>query len=818
MNLNETTPALLPAAQRTGCGGRLVELLVLVWVVGASFVGQGLGWSAAVLGSGMTAFDATLLQAALLAAPLVLLAFFWRAARERAIYRALLLATFYLLIMAPTRTMPPAASQLVLLAQLALTLLFVFLVAFAGGRRPRGHAPATSWSIALAAAAIAAAPWLLRGAAGSPLDGWLALLLGLGFGAALGLVMQRTWFATLASHTRGRGADLVTGGITAGVALLVMASSLSLNGGQIVLMLALPALGWLAVALVYAGDGYDWRPAALFSGLSTAAMLVFTDTDVMSIEAMDPMLGWIAGAAMLTALTGCGAFLLVLLFRRTWGSPGRPALAATVALGLGLGAAGIYLLAGRPGFFGDRLFVILADQADVGSAALMADFGARRRSVYATLVNHADASQRDLRQALDRFGVRYTPYYLVNAIEVEGGLLVRLLLAARADVDRILPSPRLRPLPDVLPDVRGEPSLPADHTWNLTVLGVERVWAELGVRGAGIVVGESDSGVQGDHPELADSYRGRTRGADYNWFDPWSQTPAPVDFSGHGTHTTGTAVGNTVGVAPDAEWIGCVNLQRNLGNPALYLDCMQFMLAPFPLGGDPFSDGDPDQSAHVLNNSWGCPAAYEGCDPGSLQRAVDALRAAGIFVVASAGNSGPQCSTVADPIAIYDSSFTVGAVDEDGNLAPFSSTGPVAVDGSGRIKPDIAAPGMAVWSAFPGGTYQELDGTSMAGPHVAGVVALMWSANPALIGDIDSTEAILQQTARPFSGAMAVSWDSVQEDVDRADAFTGQSDNRGSSGGSCLAERGAGETPNELVGYGIVDAYRAVRAAMEMRR
>jgi len=812
---SEPIPATLPSANRTGCGGRLVELLILAWVVGVSFVCQVMGWGAAALGAETTPLDAVLLQVLLLAVPLLPLAFFWRAARERAVYRTLLLATLYLLFLAPARALPPTAAQAVLLAQIGLTLLFVFIVAFAGGRSAHGRAPATTWYAALGAAAVAAMPWLWRGAAGSPLDVLLALLLGLAFGAAFALAIQRTWFATLAFHTRGRGADLVTGGITAGTALLIMASALSFNGGQIMLLLALPALGWLAVALAYAGAGFDWRPPALFTGLSAAAMLALTDTDAMAIEALDPMLGWIAGAAALTALAGWIALVLVLILRRSWGSPGRPAFAAASALLLWLGAVALYVFAGQPGFFGDRLFVILTGQADVGAATQVADYDARRRDVYATLVNHAEASQRDLRQTLDRFGVRYTPYYLVNAVEVEGGLLARLLLATRADVDRILPSPRLRPLPGPVPTETGEPVLPADHGWNLAMIGADRVWTELGARGAGIVLGESDSGVQGDHPEVADGYRGRRTGDDYNWFDPWSHTPAPVDFGGHGTHTTATVIGNSVGVAPDAEWIGCVNLQRNLGNPALYLDCLQFMLAPFPQGGDPFADGDPARSAHVLNNSWGCPASHEGCDPASLQPAVDALRSAGIFVAASAGNSGPKCSTVEDPIAIYDSAFTVGAVDEGGNLAPFSSTGPVTADGSGRTKPDIAAPGMAVWSAFPNGTYKDLDGTSMAGPHLAGVVALMWSANPALIGDIDGTEAILRQTARPFSGSMAS--DAPLTGEEGAAVVTEQTDDMQAPGGSCLAQLGAAGTPNELVGYGIVDAYAAVRAAMEIR-
>jgi subtilisin family serine protease len=329
---------------------------------------------------------------------------------------------------------------------------------------------------------------------------------------------------------------------------------------------------------------------------------------------------------------------------------------------------------------------------------------------------------------------------------------------------------------------------PSSSQWNLTNMGVDQVWREFGARGQGIIVGQSDSGVQWDHPELMDSYLGGEGDHSGYWLDPWQGTAVPSDANGHGTHTLGSVLGNSVGVAPDAQWFGCANLVRNLGNPALYLDCMQFMLAPYAQGGDPFVDGRPTQSAHVLNNSWGCPQDYEVCDAGSLLTAVRALRAAGIFVVASAGNSGPECSTVTDPLPLYDEVFSVGAVDVEGQIANFSSVGPVLADGSGRIKPDVAAPGVDVLSAWPGGGYAYSSGTSMAGPHVAGVVALIWSANPALIGNIEATEEILRASATPY-----------QANGERL---------------GCLVQTDAAVTPNNIVGYGLVNAYEAVKLAL----
>jgi subtilisin family serine protease len=360
-----------------------------------------------------------------------------------------------------------------------------------------------------------------------------------------------------------------------------------------------------------------------------------------------------------------------------------------------------------------------------------------------------------------------------------------LYLATRPEVDRVLASPQLRPLPGHEQSLMSgdATSVSENPGWNIKMIGADRVWSEFGDTGQGIVVGQSDSGVDGTHPALSAAYRGRSQGDDYNWLDPWNHSKTPHDFIGHGTHTLGTILGSGgIGVAPGAQWIGCVNLARNLGNPAVYLDCMQFMLAPFPQNGDPIKDGDPTRGAEILNNSWGCPP-IEGCDANVLKPAADALRAAGIFVVASTGNDGPSCNTVNVPLSLYDSVFSVGAVDAQGNVVDFSSRGPVIVDGSGRVKPDIVAPGNDIFSSLPGGTYGAETGTSMAGPHLVGVVALMWAANPALVGDIDRTTQILIKTAKPYTGSTAT---------------------------GCFA----GNIPNDAFGYGVVDAYAAVKMAL----
>ena len=319
----------------------------------------------------------------------------------------------------------------------------------------------------------------------------------------------------------------------------------------------------------------------------------------------------------------------------------------------------------------------------------------------------------------------------------------------------------------------------AENTlYGLGYANAPAVW-DLGFEGEGIVVASQDTGVDWGHPALKERYRGWHQGSDtashlYNWFDAWgtilrptrcsSDPQVPCDDHGHGSHTVGTMVGNDttgnggiLGMAPMAKWIGCRNMKEGDGTPASYAACFQFFLAPYPQDGDPFTDGKPALAPHIINNSWGCPES-EGCKPDTLQQVVQTVRAAGQLIVSSAGNKGSQgCATVLDPIAIYAETFSVGAHDSEGTIAYFSSRGPVNVDGSGRAKPDISAPGVNIYSTVPTGGcslcsptgYNTASGTSMASPHVAGGAALLWSAAPQLIREIDLTEHILTKSATP---------------------------------------------------------------------
>jgi subtilisin family serine protease len=303
---------------------------------------------------------------------------------------------------------------------------------------------------------------------------------------------------------------------------------------------------------------------------------------------------------------------------------------------------------------------------------------------------------------------------------------------------------------------------------NVAKVRAPEVWA-MGFTGQGIVVGVADTGLTWDHPALKPHYRGFdgvSVSHDYNWHDAvhdaasgnmcGSDSPSPcdddTDASGHGTATSGLIVGDEgdskIGVAPGATLIACRNMDAGEGTPARYAECFEFFLAPTDRNGQ---TPRPDLGADVINNSWGC-YVEEGCtDPNILKAVVENTRAAGVFVVASAGNDGPGCGSVTDPPALYEATFSVGAITLDDAISEFSSRGPVTRDGSGRLKPDVVAPGFLVRTSVRPSGYQLFSGTSAASPHVAGAVALLWSAVPSLRGHPSESAALLRHTATPLT-------------------------------------------------------------------
>ena len=779
MPLEQNEPISMPAEPRNRSGGALVLFLLLalsmpicllvyhliLWSMEQTAIASGseaqLAWAGliglAVQGIVMTGITALLWR-------------FTTDIRFKSVYagwlRAAPLAFPGLLL----RLLGPNNDQLGSILQILICVLAAIIVGRVSRIKLRGEPDHVSLAFLLAACGVG--PFAILGAFGSLTDAILSLLAGLAFGWLAALLM--------ASTTENRFLDAF--GI--GALLALLGSAIGYDGGQLILLAILPSFAFAIASLMPSHIS-----AAILTGLLAAAGLIFFDPTELTI-----VLGDLFGIALMAVglTVGLGLVVgLVALIIRSVAETNAESGVLRILSGIGAAVAWVivavlFLTNGNHGFYGDRLFVILKEQADLSSIRAITDIDERRTVAYQTLVQLANESQANLRSTFDQFGVEYTPYYLVNAMEVRGGTLVRLYLATRPEVDRVIPSPRLRPTGSdealAVMNTSGSQPAPTGIQWNVSMIGADRVWEEFGVRGEGIVIGQSDSGADVNHPELKPTYRGNTSGDDYNWYDPWNGKSSPYDEGGHGTHTLGTIMGqNGIGIAPGATWFACANLNRNLGNPALYLDCMQFMLAPFPQDGDPLRDGDPTLAADVLNNSWGCPE-LEGCDPNALLYGANHLRDAGIFVVVSTGNDGPNCSTVNAPLSLYDSVFSVGAIDQGGNVAFFSSRGPVTADGSDRMKPDIAAPGVDIYSSLPGGNYGSNSGTSMAGPHVVGAVALLWSADPSLIGDIDRTEQLL---------------------IDAADPYTG-------SKNGCFA----GTIPNAAYDYGILDVYQAVKMAL----
>jgi serine protease AprX len=412
-----------------------------------------------------------------------------------------------------------------------------------------------------------------------------------------------------------------------------------------------------------------------------------------------------------------------------------------------------------------EFLVVLADQADVSLAASLLTKAEKGRYVYQTLLEQAQTTQEPILQWLRDRNIEYRSFYIVNAILVKGNRQVADALAARTDVARIEGNPIIHnDLPQPGP-VEESPSRPATIEPGIQYTHAPQVWA-LGYTGQNIVIASADTGVRWTHDALKPHYRGWdgiNANHNYNWHDSihdsvgnpcGNDSQQPCDDYFHGSHTTGTAIGddgmgNQIGMAPGAKWIACRNMDQGNGTPARYIECMEWFLAPYPLNCTP-NEGDPTKAPDITINSWGCPTS-EGCTTGDeLRAAVENQEAAGIQMVVAAGNSGSACSTVSDPPSFYEASYTVGALNTGTDtIASFSSRGPVTRDGSGRIKPDITAPGTNTRSATNScdSCYTFASGTSMATPHIAGAMALLWSALPSLRHQITPSREALNNAA-----------------------------------------------------------------------
>lgn len=407
----------------------------------------------------------------------------------------------------------------------------------------------------------------------------------------------------------------------------------------------------------------------------------------------------------------------------------------------------------------------------------------RHRQVVEALQATSQSSQGPLRAHLDERVMTgsvlgYTSYWISNLMVVYLVNEEIEELAQHPDVDLIEPNFKAELIEPVgfIPQIET-----GSETGGLRGIGVTpglrairapEVWYDLGYTGAGTLMGGCDTGVHGSHAAYSTRWRGY--GGAHPWEECWldvlgTGTSFPTDTHGHGTHVMGTQTGlgaateDTVGVSWGSQWIAC-----NAINQGVSSGFDNDIITSYEWFADP--DGNPgttDDVPDVVQNSWrineGFPGDYTDCDD-RWWNVIDNCEAAGVVTTWSAGNEGSQGSETigspADRATTLTNAFSVGAVDATNYgwpypIAYFSSLGPTGcnVPADRKFKPEVVAPGVEVYSSVRSGGYEQAgwDGTSMSGPHVAGIVGLMREANPNL--GVDDIKQILMETARDEGAA-----------------------------------------------------------------
>ena len=392
------------------------------------------------------------------------------------------------------------------------------------------------------------------------------------------------------------------------------------------------------------------------------------------------------------------------------------------------------------------VYILLKDQVDIPGMRLefvkdKTPLHDRAVKVVTSLKAKAAATQQPLLDFLatdplvDRHGIE--PLWVTNVIQARVNLATIKRLSLREDVGK------LELIVPVQYADEGEatvaPPVPDGSEPGLVQMNAHKLW-EMGYTGAGSLVMTVDSGVDWLHPSLVGKYQGIYFSERQSYTG--AATQGPTDCDGHGTRVTGNMIGldrvtnDTIGVAFNARWIG----GAHAGLIDACADATSGGVQNFQYALDPDNNSNTtDDIPDVLNNSWGSEG---GCfNNGAESNAQNAMVAAGISVVWAAGNDGPAEMTIGSQGAInldLVNSFSVGALQiNNNNVASFSSRGPSQCAGSGPIdiKPEVMAHGVGVRSCDLNGSYSSQNGTSFAAPYVAGAVALLKEAFPALSGE-----------------------------------------------------------------------------------
>lgn len=328
-----------------------------------------------------------------------------------------------------------------------------------------------------------------------------------------------------------------------------------------------------------------------------------------------------------------------------------------------------------------------------------------KAQVFQLLEQQVDIEQlqvRDLCDQLSRTGQAEDVGYLflANVVMLKASKVAIRQLQTHPDVAQIIGDhdhvfsidPR---------DIQVHETAQEDKPYGLALIKSDQANAK-GYKGKGVVVAVTDTGIDLDHPAFA---QGQVLTEKCKSFVPGETTAE--DGNGHGTHCAGTIGGQSVGVAPDVQLIGVKVLSASgSGSWRSVAEGVQYAA----------------QNAQVVSMSLGGPSSAEG---NIVEVAVKNAIEAGVTFSIAAGNSGPSSKTIGSPGAVTEA-ITLGAVDSSNNLASFSSRGQSVY---GKDKPDVSAPGVAVYSAWKNGGWATISGTSMATPHNAGAIALLKGAN-----------------------------------------------------------------------------------------
>jgi subtilisin family serine protease len=307
------------------------------------------------------------------------------------------------------------------------------------------------------------------------------------------------------------------------------------------------------------------------------------------------------------------------------------------------------------------------------------------------------------------------------------GTVTRAGLAALRSDDRVALVTGSPQFSLIRPQVVAAAALTTKVTWGIDALGIPKLWKE-GLSGKGVRVAHLDTGADGKHPALKNAF------ADFAEFDfagnQVTPSPSPHDTDDHGTHTAATIAGRpvkgqNVGVAPGADLASAIVIEGG--------DIIRRIL-----GG---MDWAVSQGVRVLSMSLGIRGFREDFLP-----VTQILRARNVLPAMAVGNE--FAGTSRSP-GNYPEALSVGAVDKNKVVAPFSSSQRF-VRTPEPLVPDLVAPGVDVISAKPKGGFQLMSGTSMATPHIAGLAALLFEASPG--STVDQVEQAIFQSCRRGPG------------------------------------------------------------------